>query len=425
MIAIGIDIGKGRHAAAVVDETGRLVAAPAFYENNREGAEKLLAALAEAAPPGKSRVGMEATGNYWIAFHDFLAEAGYHVDVVNPIVTSASIAGDIRGRKSDKGDAVAIARVVLAGRSATRRNTDRATRRLVALTRHRSFMVAQRSDMKKHLQGMLDIVFPEFHTLFGGGLTAFALALLAAYPTAAALARARRPAVARIVKSHTRGRDAEAEAGALVDAARASLGVDSDVGDMYGLCVASAVKSIMDMDRRIKAVEEAIGAFEEPALAAVLSGIKGAGKLLPKVIAAEYGDVSRFETDPETGGGRGMAKRMLAYAGAEPRIRESGMWKGTVHMSKRGSGALRTALMQIAFTISQNDAYFKSVYDRQIAANKHHKVALSHVVEKLLDVACSLWRSGRKYTVEKPAGQPVNKSTPKAENDENTPLLNP
>lgn len=403
MIAIGIDIGKGKHAAAAVDESGRQVAGPAFYANNREGAEKLLAVLAKVAPPGQSRIGMEATGNYWFAFHDFFVKAGYQVDVINPIVTSASIAGDIRGRKSDKGDAIAIARTVLTGERAPRHNADVNSRRLMALTRHRSFMVAQRSDMKKHLQSMLDVVFPEFHTLFEDGLTTFALALLEAYPTAAALAKARRPAVARIVRAHTRGRDVEAEAGALVKAARTSLGVDSDVSDAFGFDIVSSVKSIRDMDRRIEEVEERIEAFEAPKLATAISKIKGAGKLLPKVIAAEYGDISRFETDPRTGRRRGMAKRMLAYAGAEPRIRESGKWKGTVRMSKRGSGALRTALMQIAFTISQNDAYFKAVYDRQMNANKHHNVALSFVVEKLLEVICSLWKSGRDYTVEKPS----------------------
>ena len=81
--------------------------------------------------------------------------------------------------------------------------------------------------------------------------------------------------------------------------------------------------------------------------------------------------------------------------------------------------------MQIAFTISQNDEYFKNVYDRQMAAGKHHKVALSHVAAKLLEVVCALWRSGRKYTVEKPAGQPVNNNLSGPENAENTPLLNP
>lgn len=403
MIAIGIDIGKGKHAAAAVDESGRQIAKPSFYENNREGAEKLLGTLAKVAPPEKSRVGMEATGNYWFAFHDFLVAAGYQVDVINPIITSASIAGDVRGRKSDKGDAIAIARVVLTGDHKTRHNTDATSRRLMALTRHRSFMVAQRSDMKKHVLSMLDVVFPEFHALFEDGLTPFALALLESYPTAAALAKARKPAVAKIVKAHTRGRDVDADAAALVKAAKASLGVDSEVSDTYGVCIRSSVKSIMDMDSRIEAVKEEIDAFEAPELATIISKIKGSGTLLPKVIAAEYGDIARFETDPKTGKKRGMAKRMLAYAGSEPRIRESGKWKGTIHMSKRGSGSLRTALMQISFTISQNDAYFKAIYDKQIKANKHHKVALSHVAEKFLEVVCSLWKCGRSYTVEKPS----------------------
>ena len=39
MIAIGIDIGKGRHAAAVLDDAGRPLCRPAFYDNNREGEE--------------------------------------------------------------------------------------------------------------------------------------------------------------------------------------------------------------------------------------------------------------------------------------------------------------------------------------------------------------------------------------------------
>jgi len=403
MIAIGIDIGKAKHAVAVVDETGKQLCKPAFYGNSREGAQKALAALARIAPPEKSRVGMEATGNYWYPFHDFLVEAGYRIDVINPIVTSASIAGDIRGRKSDKGDALAIARVVLTGDRAPRRNADEASRRLMALTRHRSFMVAQRSDTKRHVLSMLDVVFPEFGALFKDGLTAFALALLREYPTASALSRAKRPAVAKLVRAHTRGKDAEAEADRLVKAAKASLGVGSGVSDEFGTCIASSVGCILDMDKRIEAVEKEIEEFETPELAKTIQQIKGSGKLLPKVIAAEFGDISRFETDPKTGKKRGMHKRMLAYAGAEPRVRESGKWKGTTHMSKRGSGSLRTALMQLAFTVSQNDPYFKAVYDKQIRASKHHKVALSHVVAKILETICSLWKSGRPYTVEKPA----------------------
>lgn len=403
MIAIGIDIGKGKHAAAVVDGLGKPLCNSAFYENNREGAEKLLAALATVAPPSDdTRIGMEATGGYWFAFHDFLVKAGYRVDVINPIVTSASISGDIRGRKTDKGDALAIARVLLRDETLPRRNTDTASRRLMALTRHRSFLVEQRSGMKRHLQSTLDVAFPEFHTFFEDPSSTFAMQLLHAYPSARALSRAKRPAVAKLVAKYTRGKDANEEAERLVKAARDSLAAESDVSDTVGACVRSSVECIFGMDAQIEKVEADIQEFEMPELGKIISKIKGSGKLLPKVIAAEFGDISRFEKDPKTGKSSGMHKRLLAYAGAEARVRESGKWKGQTHMSKRGSGALRTALMQISFTISRNDAHFKAIYEKHINAGKHHKVALSFVAANLIEIICSLWRSGREYTVEKP-----------------------
>ena len=408
MIAIGIDIGKGKHAVAVIDEVGRPLCKSAFYDNNRAGAEKLLAALRVVAPPsGGTRIGMEATGGYWFALHDFLVKAGYRVDVINPIVTSASISGDVRGRKTDKGDALAIARVVLRGETRPRQSSDKDSRRLVALTRQRSFMVEQRSGMKRHVQSLLDMAFPEFHTLFEDPMSTFALELLRAYPSARALSRAKRPAVAKIVREHTRGKDVDEESSRLVEAAKVSLAAESEVYDTLGECVRSSVECILDMTARIEKIERAIQDFEMPRIGTIISAIKGSGKLLPKVIAAEFGDLSRFEKDPKTGRESGMYKRLLAYAGAEVRIRESGKWKGQRHMSKRGSGALRTALMQIAFTISQNDAHFKSVYEKHINAGKHHKVALSFVVADLLRIVCSLWKSGLKYTVEKPVSKSI------------------
>lgn len=45
---------------------------------------------------------------------------------------------------------------------------------------------------------------------------------------------------------------------------------------------------------------------------------------MPMVIASEFGGFERFEVSPTTGKGADMAKRMLAFAGYEPRIRESG-----------------------------------------------------------------------------------------------------
>ena len=136
--------------------------------------------------------------------------------------------------------------------------------------------------------------------------------------------------------------------------------------------------------------------------------IKGSGRLLPKVIAAEFGDLDRFVKDPKTGAERGMHKRLLAYAGSEPRRRESGKWRGKDFISKRGPGQLRTALYLIGNNIRQWDPNFKEVYDRKVAAGKHHNVAVIYVCAKLLEVLSALYKSGRTYTVETPMLEVIN-----------------
>ena len=90
MITCGIDIGKGKHAVAIIDELGRQLVRTRFYDNTMAGAEKLMEELARHAEPAQVHVGMESTGNYWRAYYDFLSKKGCVVDVLNPIVTSAS-----------------------------------------------------------------------------------------------------------------------------------------------------------------------------------------------------------------------------------------------------------------------------------------------------------------------------------------------
>ena len=52
------------------------------------------------------------------------------------------------------------------------------------------------------------------------------------------------------------------------------------------------------------------------------------------VLRAELGDVDRFaHTD-----------QVIAYAGLDVQIKESGLWKGQAKLSKRGSGLLRQVL---------------------------------------------------------------------------------
>jgi transposase len=62
----------------------------------------------------------------------------------------------------------------------------------------------------------------------------------------------------------------------------------------------------------------------------------GIGSIIGPLIAAELGDLQRFE-------GRRPLHAIVAYARMDPRVRKSGQWSGKIKMSKRGSTALYQA----------------------------------------------------------------------------------
>ena len=97
------------------------------------------------------------------------------------------------------------------------------------------------------------------------------------------------------------------------------------------------------------------------------------------VLRAELGDVARFQ---------GSAQ-VVAYAGMDVTVRESGTWKGRRKLSKRGSGTLRRCLFLAALgslrarTASAFGAYYRALEARGLRGYR----ALMAVMRKMLVVA--------------------------------------
>jgi transposase len=83
--------------------------------------------------------------------------------------------------------------------------------------------------------------------------------------------------------------------------------------------------------------------------------------------------------------------------GNDPRLKESGQFKGKVKMTKRGVEILRTAFFQAAFSASQHDPELKAYYQRKRAQGKEHKVALSHLMRILTRRLVAVLRSQQPY----------------------------
>lgn len=95
------------------------------------------------------------------------------------------------------------------------------------------------------------------------------------------------------------------------------------------------------------------------------------------VIHEEYGDFKRF-VNPS---------KLLAYAVLECSTIQSGTSEYRGKMVKRGSPSLRFALMNMAVSVKKHCPTFSAYYHKKFNdEHKHYRVALSHVVRKLLRV---------------------------------------
>ena len=114
------------------------------------------------------------------------------------------------------------------------------------------------------------------------------------------------------------------------------------------------------------------------------------GPLSAAVIYAEYGDISNFSTPSQ----------MLAFAGLEPGVNESGTESHGGRMVKRGSSQLRYVLMNCTLPLIRFDMTFATYYAKKRAEGKPHRVALSHVTKKLVRVIFALERQNTDFVAQ-------------------------
>ena len=120
-LVVGIDIAKEQQWARFVDCRGVECGKALFFSNDRDGFERILSKIRQIIKENSFEdaiVGMEPTGHYWKSLANFLKKQKHiHVVLVNPYHTKkAKELDDNSQTKSDKKDALTIARLVKDGR---------------------------------------------------------------------------------------------------------------------------------------------------------------------------------------------------------------------------------------------------------------------------------------------------------------------
>jgi transposase len=150
---IGVDTHRDRHAAALLDPTGGLIA-QVEIPSSQQGYEQLLRFAAEHAP-GRRCWALEGTGCYGAGLASFLADHGEWVtEIDRPKRTGRTQA------KSDALDAIRAGREALSREhlACPRQRGQREALRVLQLTRAGAVKVS--ADGRRHLKALL-VTAPE------------------------------------------------------------------------------------------------------------------------------------------------------------------------------------------------------------------------------------------------------------------------
>lgn len=391
MYYLGIDIAKYRHAASLINSEEKPLFEGFLFENSTRGYGELRRMFAKHhIEVSNVQIGLEASGPYWIALYEKLFQDGFQVFVLNPLLIHSHRNEDIRGNKTDKIDSVLIAKVLHRGGHIASCFPKEDLFSLRELSRFRTDLVDQIARNGMKILSLLDQVFPEYADLFSDLLGVTSLKILEDYTTPEEIAALDLDQLTAQIETLSRKKLRREFAQELQAQARLSFGVHFSL-DAFGFeiqCLIGQVRQLKEQEKQLRQRIESI--LQAQPSAPALASVPGINIITAATILGEIGSFDVFQI-------KEGAEKLVALAGIDPKVKESGQYKGKPKMSKRGSPYLRRALTQAALVAARVDPMFESIYQKHRSKGKHHLVAVSHCARKLTHVIYSVVKNNRPY----------------------------
>jgi transposase len=399
MLIVGIDIAKKTHWARFTDYRGIELGKAISFKCDREGFEAIVTKI-EQLRNSKIRIhpftdvviGMEPTGHYWKTLAHYLMEAGYRVVGVNPFHTKkAKEFDDNSPTKSDKKDAITIARLVRDGRYFDPYLPTDIYAELRVLSSARVGIVKRGNAAKNVITAILDEYFPEFCRVFKKPLAGKASRqVLKNCPFPEMLIERGETGVLAEIKKAVKKSVGIKKVRALLAAAEKSVGVKYGIVSTR-LRLGQLIEELEMLERQLAEAEAAM----EKLLYATgygerLLSIKGIGVVTAARFLGEAGDPLRFDN----------ARQIANYAGLNLIEDSSGESKSGTRISKRGRSRLRGLLYQMALVMVARNPEMKALHKHLTSRAKNPlsgKQSLVVISKKIITVIYSLLKKQTDY----------------------------
>ena len=375
-LLVGVDVSKDYFSVSGLDAEGK-ERFSGSYEMNSHGFSEFLEILSSHAEGlDQMIVAMESTGCYHINLFSFLSSQGIRTLVVNPLLISNFAKLSLRKTKTDKKDALTIARFLLDHHEEiSQLSISQDHQDLRDLSRERESLRHLISATKVEIKRVLRTTFPELESI-GNLYTGVMLRFLQQYPSARLVRGAKRKAITKALRGPYVGDKLTFTAEDIVKAAQSSVAVVSPAKEII---VQGKISTLLHLQERLEELTKLLTDLCKATRVEdlkILQSIKGVGPNTAVPFLAEVGEVKNFTS----------SKKLIAYAGLDPSIHQSGKFMGASKLSKRGNRHLRRAIYLMTTSVVSQNIFFKAYFLRRKKEELPPQKALFAVAHKLIRV---------------------------------------
>lgn len=387
MNAVGIDISKGKCMVAALRPLGEVVIAPYEVKHDYGALETLAYSL--KGLEGETRAIMECTGRYYEPVAQMLHEVGIFVSVVNPSLIHDFGNNSLRRVKTDKKDALKIAKYGLDNWTHLREYTpmEAVRQELKNAARQLELYTKMKVGLKNNLIALLDMTWPGVNTFFGSPVRPDGrqkwVDFAYTFWHADCVAMMAEDAFIGRYGEWCKRRGYDFSLRKAEDIYIESLGHATTLPKNMTtrLLIHEAITAINAISRTAEIFRAEMHRLAEllPEYPVVMA-MYGVGKAIGPQLMAEIGDVRRFTH-------RGA---LIAYAGVDPQPSQSGKYdRASNPISRKGHGSIRKSLYQVMVTHLRKMPADEPVYqflDKKRSEGKPYFVYMTAGANKFLRI---------------------------------------
>jgi transposase len=382
----GVDVAKNSFVASV--KNGRLLTKNRTFTMDRNGFrgfERIIRDFKQDVV-----IGMEPTGIYHNNLLNFLKGQDYNSVVVNPYMLHQFFKfTNNKPTKTDKKDSKTIAEFLEFKHEGFKKNTKASDGRYSVryFVREKERITQGIARAKTEIKRILSLVFPEAERFSG----VFSKEFLSVLLEIGGASRIKIMSKGRFIKKTTKSLNKG-------PGRRSKLSIDK----IYGLASSSIAGDYPDYEQLLKIkIKRLYGLLEEKEYITqlikekaeklfkreveILYSIPGIGQESAIYLMAELVDIKRFE----------HYRKLVGFCGLDPVIKQSGKFKASWRISKRGNAHARRIAWIMAGCAKRSCPYFREYYFKKRSEGKSYKEAVVATSTKLLRTIYALLNKNR------------------------------